>query len=94
MKLLNTAVLSAGLLLFSVNSAVAGDESLPAEQVIAAIQAAVAAAPGTVREAEVERKRGKTVVEVKIIDDSGTKVKVLVDPENNSVIKMTSKTAM
>lgn len=59
---------------------------LPAEQLIAAIRTAVAAHPGTVSEVEVERERGRTLVEVKILDDVGER-RVKVDPERNEVVR-------
>lgn len=81
------AIFTATTLLFSINSAFAGDEGLPASQVIAAINTAVAATPGLIHEVEVEQKLGKMIVEVKIIDAKGQKVKVKVDPEKNTVIR-------
>ncbi|MBE7526138.1 MAG: PepSY domain-containing protein [Burkholderiales bacterium] len=87
MKKMTVATLfTATMLLFSFNSAFAGNEGLPADRVIAAIQTAVAANPGLIHEVEVETKQGKLAVEVKIIDAKGQKVKVKVDPETNAVI--------
>jgi len=87
MKKMTVATLfTATMLLFSFNSAFAGNEGLPADRVIAAIQTAVAANPGLIHEVEVETKQGKLTVEVKIIDAKGQKVKVKVDPETNAVI--------
>lgn len=87
MKKITGATILTAAMLFSFNSAFAGSESLPADQIISAIQAAVAATPGTIHEVEVEQKRGKLVVEVKIIDTKGQKVKVKIDPANNTVVQ-------
>lgn len=83
-KITGTTILAAAMF-FSFNTAFAGNEGLPADQVISAIQAAVAATPGNIHEVEVEQKRGKLIVEVKIIDAKGQKVKVKIDPANNTV---------
>lgn len=83
-KITGTTILAAAML-FSFSNAFAGNEGLPADQVISAIQAAVAATPGNIHEVEVEQKRGKLIVEVKIIDAKGQKIKVKIDPANNTV---------
>lgn len=87
MKRITGAAILTTAMLFSFNSAFAGNEGLPADQVISAIQAAVAAKPGNIHEVEVEQKRGKLVVEVKIIDAKGQKTKVKIDPTNNTVVQ-------
>ncbi|MCC6916258.1 hypothetical protein [Nitrosomonas sp.] len=81
------AIFTAAALLFSFNSAFAGNEGLPASQVIAAINTATAATPGLIHEVEIEQKLGKLIVEVKIIDAKGQKVKVRIDPEKNAVMQ-------
>jgi hypothetical protein len=68
-------------------AAFAADKGLPAPQVIAAMQAAVAAHPGNVKEVEVDDKRKGTVVKVKIVDAQGTKHNVRVDAQTNQVMK-------
>jgi len=68
-------------------SAFAKDESLPQDQLIAAIKTAVAAFPGNVHQVEVERKLGgEVVVEVDIVDAKGKKREVRVDPVKNAVL--------
>ena len=68
-------------------SALAKDESLPQDQLIAAIKTAVAAHPGNVHQVEVERKLGgEVVVEVDIVDANGKKREVRVDPAKNLVL--------
>ena len=82
------AASSAVLLAFASPVASAADEErLPPQQVIAAIQAAVAANPGEIKEVEVDRKRGRLVVEVTIIGTDGAKREINVDPANNQVVK-------
>lgn len=56
MKKITGAAILTATMFFSFNSAFAGNEGLPADQVISAIQAAVAANPGNIHEAEVERE--------------------------------------
>ncbi|SCZ86982.1 PepSY domain-containing protein [Nitrosomonas mobilis] len=85
-KITGAAILTTAVLL-SFNNAFAGDEGLPADQVISAIRAAVAANPGNIHEVEVEQKQGKLIVEVKIIDANGKKAKVKIDSEKNTVIQ-------
>ena len=86
MKKITGATVLTAAMLFSFNSAFASNEGLPADQVISAIQAAVAANPGNIHEAEVEKEQGKLIVEVKIIDANGKKIKVKIDPTKNAVI--------
>lgn len=78
-----SAVIAAMVLLLGAGSAAAVDEALPAEQVIAAIQTAVASTPGLVKEVEVEREGGRLIVEVEIVNTDGRKSKVKIDPERN-----------
>lgn len=69
----------------SATAATANDERLPAQQVIAAIQAAVAVHPGDIKEVEVDEKRGRLLVEVTIIGPDGAKKEVRIDPATNKV---------
>ncbi|HNR12956.1 MAG TPA: PepSY domain-containing protein [Thermodesulfobacteriota bacterium] len=77
--------ISALLLSFAV--AFADDDGLPADKVIASIQTAVAANPGLIETAEVDREGGMVVVEVEIITSDGKRIEVKVDPEKNEVIR-------
>lgn len=85
--LIKSSVVAVIALLFSVGSVFAADEGLPAEVIISSIQAAVADTPGLVKDVEIEREAGKLIVEVKIIDDKGTKTKVKIDPETKTRIR-------
>lgn len=76
-----SALLTAIALFFLFGNASATDEALPANTVIAAIQAAVASNPGLVKEVEVEREGGQLFVEVEIITANGRQTKVKVDAE-------------
>jgi uncharacterized membrane protein YkoI len=78
------AVASIGILLSG--AALANDKALPAEKVIAAIQTAVAANPGLIREVEVEWEGGRMVVEVEMIRD-GVESEIKIDPEKMEVIR-------
>jgi uncharacterized membrane protein YkoI len=80
-------VLSAIVLVVSFGSAHANDEALPADQVIAAIQSAVAASPGLIKEVEVEREGGRLVVQVELIGADGRETKFKVDPATNQVLR-------
>ena len=81
------AVFAVIAMLLSFGSAVANDEGLSADRVIAAIQTAVAAHPGLIKEVEVEREGGRLIVEVEIIKADGRKIEVKVDPEKNEVMR-------
>lgn len=84
---IKSTLLVAAALFLSFGVAFADDDkALPAESVISAIQAAVAAQPGLVKEVEVERERGRLVVEVEIVTD-GRKTKVKIDPETHERIR-------
>jgi uncharacterized membrane protein YkoI len=83
-----TLIAGAALLAVTATSAIAKeDKVLPAQQVIAAIQAATAAAPGQVREVEVEREGGKLVVEVTVIGADGSKKELKIDPQTNQIVR-------
>jgi hypothetical protein len=60
--------------------------ALPAEQVIASIQTAVAAKPGSVREVEAENEAGKTICEVSILAQDGKTYDVEVNAATNTVV--------
>jgi len=86
-SLFKLSVATVIVLLFSFGNAFATEEGLPAEVIIASIQAAVADTPGLIKDVEVEKEGGKLLVEVKIIDDKGTKTKVKIDPETKTRIR-------
>jgi uncharacterized membrane protein YkoI len=81
-----TIVAAAALLAGGAARAANDDPAIPAARFIAAIQTAVAAQPGNVTEAEVERDRGRTIVEVKIVGSDGRTAEVKVDVEKNEVV--------
>lgn len=85
--LIKSSVVAVIILLFSAGSGFAKDEALPAEVIISSIQAAIADTPGLIKDVEVERENGKLLVEVKIIDDKGTRTKVKIDPETNTRVR-------
>lgn len=78
---------AAGLvgLLMSSGAALADDESLPAEQVVSAIQAAVAAHPGEIQEVDVEEKDNTKVVKIEIKGADGKEHEVHVNPATGEV---------
>jgi uncharacterized membrane protein YkoI len=86
MKNITGIAILTSTMFFPFNNALASHEALPADQVISAIQTAVAAYPGNIHEAEVEKEQGNLIVEVKIIDADGKKIKVKVDPAKNTVL--------
>lgn len=64
------------------------DKGLPADQVIAAIQAAVAAQPGQVKDVEVKDRRNQaSLVEVEIVAADGKKHEVKVDASTRQVVR-------
>lgn len=65
------------------------DKGLPADQVIAAIQAAVAAHPGQVKDVEVKDRRNNqaSIVEVEIVGADGKKHEVKVDAATRQVVR-------
>ena len=63
------------------------DKGLPADQIIAAIQAAVAAHPGQVKEVEVEERRNTVTVKVEIVSADGKEHEVRVDPATRQVVR-------
>lgn len=86
-NLLTLTLASAGFLLAAPAFA-DSDKGLPADQVIAAIQTAVAAQPGQVKDVEVDDRRNQAaVVEVEIVAADGKKHKVKVDSGTRQVMK-------
>lgn len=63
------------------------DKGLPHRQVINAIEAAVKAYPGNVKEAEVDRKDDKPVVDVKIIAKDGKEKEIRIDAQSGKVMQ-------
>lgn len=79
---------AAAAALVLASPALADDKGLPAEQVIAAIQAAVAAQPGMVAEVDVKIRRNQaSLVEVEIVAADGRKHKVRVDAATRQVVR-------
>ena len=79
-----TAVL---LAVAAAGPALAADKGLPADQVIAAVQAAVAARPGNVKDVEVDEKRKGAVVKVEIVGADGKEHEVRIDPATRQVVR-------
>jgi DUF917 family protein len=77
----------ASVLMLGVSTAHADDEALPADQVISAIRAAVAAHPGRVKDVEIDTEDGVVIVEVDIVGTDGKEHEVKINPSNNSVIR-------
>lgn len=64
------------------------DKGLPADQIIAAIQAAVAAQPGQIKDVEVKDRRNQAaVVEVEIVAADGKKHEVKIDTATRQVVR-------
>lgn len=63
------------------------DETLPLTQLVAAIQAAVAAHPGNVKEVEVKKQKDRMLVEVEIYAADGKKQEVKVDAQTSQVVR-------
>ncbi|MBE7369975.1 PepSY domain-containing protein [Ramlibacter pallidus] len=63
------------------------DETLPVTQLVAAIQAAVAAHPGNVKEVEVKKQKDRMLVEVEIYAADGKKQEVKVDAQTSQVVR-------
>jgi hypothetical protein len=82
------AVAAACAALVLASPAFADDKGLPAEQVIAAIQAAVAAQPGQVKDVEVKDRRNQaSIVEVEIVAADGRTHKVRIDAATRQVVR-------
>lgn len=80
-----TAAGIAGMLALSAGSVMADDASLPADQVTSAIEAAVKAHPGEVKEVDVEEKDGNKIVEVEIQGADGKEHDVRVNSATGEV---------
>ncbi len=78
-------------LLLCATPARADDRGLQADQVIAAIRTAVAARPGNVKEVEVDREGGRTLVKVEIVEPGGREAELRVDPERNEIVRSRSR---
>lgn len=78
---------TAAFVLFAAAPAFAADKGLPADQVIAAIQAAVAAQPGQVKEVDVDEKRNGVTVKVEIVATDGKEHEVRIDPATRQVVR-------
>ena len=63
------------------------DETLPVTQLVAAIQAAVAATPGNVKEVEVKKQKDRMLVEIEIYGADGKKNEVKVDAQTAQVVR-------
>ena len=64
------------------------DKGLPADQLIAAIQQAVAAQPGMIKDVEVNDRRNQTpLVEVEIVAADGKKHEIKIDSGTRQVVK-------
>jgi len=64
----------------------ADDKALPADQVVAAINAAVASYPGRVKEVEVKEENRRLIVEVEIIGEGNRKREIKVDSQTRQVV--------
>lgn len=62
-------------------------ESVTAKQMIDAINTVENQVPGRIKEIEVERKGGKTVIEIETIDSNGRERKIHVDPETGKILQ-------
>lgn len=62
--------------------------AVPAEQVIAAIRAAVTAKAGHVRAVELEHEGDRTICEVEILGEDGKVYEVEVDVANGSIVEI------
>jgi hypothetical protein len=88
MKKILTLTLSSAALFLAAPAFADADKGLPADQVIAAIQAAVAAHPGQVKEVEVKDRRNQAaIVEVEIVAADGKKHEVKVDTATRQVVR-------
>jgi uncharacterized membrane protein YkoI len=88
MKNILALTLSSAALLVAAPAFADSDKGLPADQVIAAIQTAVAAHPGQVKDVEVKDRRNQAaIVEVEIVAADGKKHEVKVDTGTKQVVK-------
>lgn len=86
--LLALALAVGGFMKAEGQGATKAEVAIPAEQVIASIRTAVAAKPGNVRAAEVEKDGGKTICEVEVLAQDGKTYEVEVDVATNTVVKV------
>lgn len=87
MKYILSAIAAAAAVT-SVPAFADSDKGLPADQVIAAIQAAVAAQPGQVKDVEInDRRNQSSVVEVEIVAADGKKHEVKIDAATRQVVR-------
>jgi uncharacterized membrane protein YkoI len=63
------------------------DKGLPADQVMAAVQVALATQPGNVKEVEVDDERNRTVVKVEVVAPDGRKHELKVDAQTRQVVR-------
>jgi hypothetical protein len=61
--------------------------ALTVDEAIACIRTAVAAQAGWVKEVEGDDEKGKRFCEVKIVDETGKRHKLLIDVQTNQVVK-------
>lgn len=82
------AVTFGSMLALGAQADLLGTDAIPAEQMISAIEAAVAAHPGNVAEVEVDEENDRMIVEIEIVDAQGSKKEVEVDAETSKVKEM------
>jgi uncharacterized membrane protein YkoI len=87
MKALPLRTMASFFVLFAASTLAHAEDKLPAKQVIAAIQTAVAAYPGQIKDVDIGKEDGKGIVQVKIENKKGDDETIKVDAENNKVIK-------
>jgi len=80
------ASVAAAVFLVLAAPARAEDEALPADQVIASINAAIASYPGRIKEVEVKRRGGRLLVEVEVVGEGNRKREIRVDPSTRQVV--------
>ncbi len=86
-KSLVASLFALGLLSSGASFAADKDETLPVTQLVAAIQAAVAAHPGNVKEVEVKKQKDRMLVEVEIYGADGKKQEIKVDGQTAQVVR-------
>ncbi|RZI66952.1 MAG: PepSY domain-containing protein [Variovorax sp.] len=88
MKKLFTLTVASAAFVLAAPAFADSDKGLPADQIIAAIQAAVASQPGQVKDVEVkDRRNNPSIVEVEIVAADGKKHEVKVDPATRQVVR-------
>lgn len=81
------ATTTAALMLFISPAFAADDETLPYQIVIGAIQPAVSASPGRIKEMEVDRNDGWMSVEVEILGNDEKEKEVQVTRKKNAFLR-------